>query len=75
MIGFDEYETEDLGSHGRFYERLNRFKYDGRSFPRVRHHFWWLLHNCVAHMAIGLAPIAMTFVFHDWTSRKLNHYD
>lgn len=40
--------------------------------PRVQHHFWWLLHNLVAHPAIGLVPVKATFDFHDWTSRKLN---
>lgn len=43
-----------------------------RKFPKVQHHFWWLLHNLVAHPAIGLVPIKSTFDFHDWTSRKLN---
>lgn len=40
--------------------------------PRAQHHFWWLLHNCVAHPAIGFVPVKATFDFHDWTSRKLN---
>lgn len=43
-----------------------------KNLPRVQHHFWWLLHNLVAHPAIGLVPVKATFDFHDWTSRKLN---
>jgi len=40
--------------------------------PKVKHYFWWLLHNLVAHPAIGIAPVRPAFEFHDWTSRKLN---
>lgn len=40
--------------------------------PYIEHHFWWLLHNCVAHMLIGLVPVKWFFDFHDWTSKKLN---
>jgi hypothetical protein len=47
----------------------------GREPPRlgrVRHHFWWMIHNLVAHPAIGLFPTRAAFGFHDWTSRKMN---
>lgn len=43
-----------------------------RNLPKVRHYFWWVVHNLIAHPAIGFAPIKATFDFHDWTSRKLN---
>lgn len=33
---------------------------------------WWLLHNCVAHVAIGLLPIKPTFAFHDWSAKKMD---
>lgn len=39
---------------------------------RPRHVFWWLVHNCVAHPMIGVAPVKACFDFHDWTSRKIN---
>jgi hypothetical protein len=42
------------------------------NLPAAKHHFWWLLHNLVAHPAIGLFPVKTAFDFHDWTSRKLN---
>lgn len=73
MIGFEPKVAEELGSYGRFQERLARFRADGNSFPVVRHHAWWLIHNLAAHSAIGLIPHPVTFRFHDWTSRKLNH--
>jgi len=44
----------------------------GRRLPLAQHYAWWLVHNLVAHPAIGIAPIKTTFAFHDWTSRKLN---
>lgn len=39
---------------------------------RATHHFWWLVHNCIAHPMIGFAPIKSTFRFHDYTSDKIN---
>ena len=48
------------------------FTINPRELPRVKHYIWWLIHNLVAHPAIGLVPIKATFDFHDWTSRKLN---
>lgn len=68
----DEYHQKIEGSsYERFYHRLGRFK-QNRSFPRFQHGFWWILHNCVAHIGIGLVPIKPCFDFHDWTSKKLN---
>lgn len=32
---------------------------------------WWLVHNLVAHVLIGVAPVRLAFAFHDWTSRKM----
>lgn len=123
MFGFLKEEAKELGSVGRFYKRIQKFrdrnarekrdweiyrerirKYPERlktweertangankSLPKpiepippyaptariippvIEHHFWWLLHNCVAHMLIGIIPIKLFFTFHDWTSRKLN---
>lgn len=40
--------------------------------PVIEHHFWWLVHNWLAHFMIGLIPIKVFFNFHDWTSKKLN---
>lgn len=37
-----------------------------------KHRFWWILHNCFAHIAIGLFPCKLSFKLHDWTSERLN---
>lgn len=71
---FDFEEPED-GSEERYHERIRWWTVidpNKKSMPRAQHHFWWLLHNLVAHTAIGLVPIKATFDFHDWTSRRLN---
>lgn len=60
-------------SQGRYQRRVHMFKIDGKSFSRIRHGFWWVLHNCVAHPLLGILPFSKTFQFHDWTSNKLNH--
>jgi hypothetical protein len=42
-----------------------------------RHYFWWVVHNIIAHILIGLIPIKTFFDFHDWTSKRLagDHLD
>lgn len=126
MFGFIREEAEDLGSVGRFYKRIEKFRRRNQrektswaifneetaSYPErleswekqqekgvdfgahklrqprkpikpkvpkfriippiVEHHLWWLLHNCITHVLIGLIPIKWFFSFHDWTSKKLN---
>ncbi|MEK6829898.1 MAG: hypothetical protein AABY15_07295 [Nanoarchaeota archaeon] len=124
MFGFLKEEAEELGSVGRFYKRIEKFRKrnirektawavyreESSSYPErlkswnkqklsklkpanlreprkpsrpnvpkfriippvIEHHFWWLLHNCIAHMLIGIIPVKWFFTFHDWTSRKLN---
>lgn len=57
-------------SYGRFGWRIEKWKREtGSALP---HHFWWFVHNCVAHPAIGLVPVPQTFAFHDYTSKKIN---
>jgi hypothetical protein len=69
---FDFKEPED-GSEIRFHQRVSVWQeINPHGLPRAKHHFWWMLHNLVAHPAIGIAPSRTTFDFHDWTSRKLN---
>ena len=75
MFGFDEEHAAEIGSEGRFQEREQRFTRDAKPAPKVRHRGWWLLHNNVAHPLLGLFPCGLTFLFHDWTSRKLNHHE
>lgn len=64
---FNDHST----SEDRFYMRIRRWKlYTGGS--ALGHHWWWFVHNCIAHPAIGLCPTTKTFQFHDWTSVKIN---
>jgi hypothetical protein len=61
-------------SYDRFYNRINDWKFLTKIFPRLRHYFWWIIHNCIAHMLIGFFPIKKLFEFHDYTSDKINGY-
>lgn len=66
-------EPDIKTSYGRFQLRAEKFKDDGEVLGGIRHYGWWLLHNVVAHLGIGVFPTKPTFAFHDWTSHKLNH--
>lgn len=59
-------------SAGRFKLRIQEHFVDkGKSV--WLHHFWWVVHNAVAHPLIAVLPVAMwTFKFHDYTSDKIN---
>lgn len=39
--------------------------------PKVGNRRAWVLHNTLAHIAIGLAPCKTTFDFHDRTAEKM----
>ncbi len=32
---------------------------------------WWLFHNLIAHVFIGVAPIQEAFDLHDWSATKM----
>ena len=64
-----------MGSEDRFTKRQEWWKQTGKSFPLVRHHFWWVLHNVVSHPLLGVFPFQWTVDFHDWTSKHLNVRD
>jgi len=66
-----DFEKPEDGSQERFHERTDP-AVNPQALPPMRHHFWWLLHNLVAHPFIGIAPIKVAFDFHDWTSRKMS---
>lgn len=57
-------------SQERFHQRVE--KYRAKDAPLFLHHWWWFVHNVVAHPLIGVAPSKPTFQFHDFTSRKIN---
>lgn len=52
-------------------------RYDKRKaeHPWLKHTAWWFVHNCVAHVLIGILPLKPFFTFHDWTSRKMHGKD
>ncbi len=62
--------VDETGAEDRFEKRVENFKIENK--PLYKHHIWWLIHNCVAHPAIGVAPCKWAFDFHDWTSKKIN---
>lgn len=62
--------SDETGAEKRFDKRVQSFKKDNK--PVYKHHFWWFVHNCVAHPLIGMMPNKSTFEFHDWTSKKIN---
>lgn len=61
-----------MGSEDRFYWRLERWQHAHRLLPRVRHHAWWLVHNCASHPVLALRVSQRTLWFHDWTAKHLN---
>lgn len=62
--------SDEAGAAKRFEARVAVFQQEEK--PVYKHHFWWFVHNCVAHPMIGILPNKTTFDFHDWTSKKIN---
>jgi hypothetical protein len=59
-------------SGGRYAHRRRVWRDSHRFLPGVRHHAWWLLHNCSAHPVLAVSPTNWAVWFHDWTSQHLN---
>lgn len=59
-------------SYERFRYRTEAWRLRAKKFGQVRHMFWWLLHNCVIHLLIGILPIKPLFDLHDWSSVRLS---
>lgn len=60
-------------------KRTRFYKYEDDAayrFERIyKYSFgWWLVHNLIAHVLIGLFPFKPFFQFHDWTSRRMKAY-
>lgn len=72
------FNAPEDGSAIRYDDDLQRhlavFAIDGAKavVPWINFRFWWFLHNCVAHVAIGILPIRAMFRFHDFTSRRMH---
>lgn len=81
MFDFDYMPEDDpkRTAYGRYEARKEDWAYltDEHWTWRFRHAFWWVLHNCIIHMLIGLIPCKKTMDLHDWSSQKLagDHLD
>ena len=64
--------SELRGAEARHRKRAAKWRARTRILPGLPHHAWWLLHNVVAHPAIGVWPTRATVWIHDWTSQRLN---
>lgn len=64
-----------MGAGTRYKVRQRWWRETGKRLPLVRHHFWWVLHNCVSHPLLGIFPTRNMVWFHDWTSMHLNVRD
>ena len=53
------------GSEERYDDALARA-------PWLKHQFYWIIHNVIAHPLIGIFPHQIFFELHDWTSRKMH---
>ena len=60
------------GSEYRYQKRLARWSSVVRIAPRMQHRLWWVVHNVVAHLLLGVRPNVATIWYHDWTSQRLN---
>lgn len=56
----------------RYQQRTEKFRARFGDAGPALHRLAWLVHNCVAHPAIGLAPSLMTRALHDRTADVLN---
>jgi len=77
MYGIEYTEkTNPRTSFGRFYLRQDEYRSQNRAI--LEHHFWWFVHNAIAHPGIAIAPLLgstvsrQAFKFHDYTSDKIN---
>lgn len=60
------------GAAQRYRRRLQVWKRRRPELAEVRHHGWWLVHNCIAHPILGLRASEAAIWFHDWSSKHLN---
>lgn len=67
---FDDPDKLPPTTSERFELRIDRYRAAKR--PTYVHHFWWFMHNAVAHPLIAVLPLAPAFRFHDYTAAKIN---
>jgi hypothetical protein len=63
-----------VGCETRYHFRKRRWAKSGEPAAQLKHQAWWVVHNCVAHPLLGVAPTKPALWFHDWTARYLNRY-
>lgn len=71
-IKFHELTSLWLNHVGAVVRPSGRRRVTSSPVPKVKKTGFWLLHNIVAHAAIGLLPCKATFDLHDWTARAMN---
>lgn len=70
----DEGSFQDWMKESSFRFGVNKlnWKKRHRRLPMLRFASWWVLHNVIAHMFLGILPFKPFIWFHDWTSKHLN---
>lgn len=64
----------DEGAGKRYHKRILAFERDETvRFPRALHHMHWMLHNCIVHPILGVAPNQYSVEMHELSSLWLNH--
>jgi hypothetical protein len=59
-------------SSQRYHYRISKFVASGAKYPKLAHHFFWLLHNCVSHPILAFWLNQKSIEFHQLTSNWLN---
>jgi len=63
------------GAESRFHARVSRFEAARQPWPKLRHHAFWMLHNCISHPFLAVSPGPTAVEFHELTSQWLNHVE
>lgn len=53
------------------YDRQKSFVLTSPKVPTPKSRFFWVLHNSVSHVLIGLFPVQPFFFFHDWSAKQM----
>ena len=71
----DKSKPVESPSYKRDQLRRQNWFYAVSCFPIIRYRFWWFIHNCMIHPALGVWPLQLFIWCHDWTAHKLNIHD
>lgn len=53
------------------YDRQKSFVLTSPKVPTPKSRFFWVIHNLVSHVLIGLFPLRPFFFFHDWSAKRM----